>query len=175
MRFISKRNLNEELKALKKTFLGLIDIIEKMHKHSIEDYKNVISCEMDEEIIDSTKFEKEYSVQFHLMFFDIAEEFKYRLRTLKRELIKKLDVKKIKMKELKAIVKENESFGEPDPKLDNESIKKIMEYINSNTKLNFIPEESESENESIKKSQEHIDSNSKDTAEDTALSMMKRE
>ena len=79
------------------------------------------------------------------------------------------------MKELKAIVKENESFGEPDPKSDNESIKKIMEYINSNKKLNFIPEESESENESIKKSQEHIDSISKDTAEDTALSMMKRE
>ena len=34
-----------------------------------------------------------------------------------------------------------------------------MEYINSNKKLNFIPEESESENESIKKSQEYIDSN----------------
>ena len=108
-----------------------------MHKHSIEDYKNVISDEMDGEIIDLTKFEKVYSVQFHLMFFDIAEEFKYRLRTLKCELIKKLGVKKIKMKELKAIVEENESFGEPDPKSDNESIKKIMEYVNSNGEDNY--------------------------------------
>ena len=98
-----KEKLERRIESFEKeTFLGLIDIIEKMHKHSIEDYKNVISCEMDEEIIDSTKFEKVYSVQFHLMFFDIAEEFKYRLRTLKRELIKKLDVKKNKNERIKS-------------------------------------------------------------------------
>ena len=147
-----KKKLELRIESFEKeTLLGLIEIIDKMHKKSIEDYKNVINNHFIDEngkIIDSLKFEKVCSEQFHLMFFNIAEEFKHRLRTLKRELIKKLNVKKIKMKELKATVEENESFGKPDPKSDNESIKKIMEYINSN---------------------------SKDTAEDTASSMMKRE
>ena len=57
-----------------------------MHKHSIEDYKHVISCELDKDIIDESKFEKVYSEQFYLMFDDIAEEFQYRLKTLKYEL-----------------------------------------------------------------------------------------
>ena len=54
--------------------------------------KNVIDYHLNDEngeITDSIKFEKVYSEQFYLMFDDIAEEFKYRLKTLKYELIKK--------------------------------------------------------------------------------------
>ena len=45
----------------KETLLGIFEIIDKMHKHSIEDYKNVIDAELTEEdgkITDSIKFEK---------------------------------------------------------------------------------------------------------------------
>ena len=76
----------------KETLLGLIEIIDKIRKHSIEDYKNVIDYHLNDEngeTTDSIKFEKVYSEQFYLMFDDIAEEFKYRLKTLKYELIKK--------------------------------------------------------------------------------------
>ena len=93
-----KKRLELRIESFEKeTLLGLIEIIDKMHKKSIEDYKNVIDDDLDDEngkIIDSLKFEKVYSEQFYLMFDDIAEEFQYRLRTLKRELIKKLDIKK---------------------------------------------------------------------------------
>ena len=77
----------------KETLFGLVDIIEKMHKHSIEDYKNVISCELEGDIISEYKFEKVYSEQFHSMFEHIAEEFIDRLTDLKLELIQKLDIK----------------------------------------------------------------------------------
>ena len=60
----------------KETFFGLVDIIDKMHKHSIEDYKNIISCEIDGDMINEYKFEQVYSEQFYLMFEHIAEEFK---------------------------------------------------------------------------------------------------
>ena len=90
----------------------LIEIIEKIRKHSIEDYKNVIDYHLNDEngeTTDSIKFEKVYSEQFYLMFDDIAEEFKYRLKTLKYELIKKLDIKKRDIKKLQVIIEENES------------------------------------------------------------------
>ena len=93
-----KKRLELRIESFEKeTLLGLIEIIDKMHKKSIEDYKNVIDDHLDDEngkIIDSLKFEKVYSEQFYLMFDDIAEEFQYRLRTLKYELIKKRDIKK---------------------------------------------------------------------------------
>ena len=117
-----------------------------MHKHSIEDYKNVIDYNLNDEngkITDSLKFEKVYSEQFYLMFHDIAQEFQYRLKTLKYELIKKLDIKKRDIKRLQVIIEETESKSES----DNES-------------------ENESDNESIKKSKINQNSNSKDTAED---------
>ena len=105
----------------KETILGLVDIIDKMHKHSIEDYKNVISCEIDGDIIDEYKFEQVYSEQFHLMFEHIAEEFKHRLTNLKCELIKRLDIKNIKSnKKLNVIPEESESDNES----NNQSIKK---------------------------------------------------
>ena len=59
------------------------------------------------------------------MFDDIAEEFQYRLRTLKYELIKKLDIKKRDIKKLQVIAEENESESESDNESNNESIKKI--------------------------------------------------
>ena len=126
-----KKILERRIESFEKeTFLGLVDIIDKMCKHSIEDYKNVISCEMDGETTDSIKFEKVYSEQFYLMFDDIAKEFQHRLRTLEWELIKKLDIGERDKKKLQVITEENESEN----KSDNESIKKSQEYINSNSR-----------------------------------------
>ena len=76
----------------KETFCGLVDIIDKMHKHSIEDHKNVIDYHLNDEngkITDDIKFEQVYSEQFYLMFEHIAEEFPIKIRELKSELIKK--------------------------------------------------------------------------------------
>ena len=107
----------------KETLLGIFEIIDKMHKHSIEDYKHVIDGylteEDDEQIKSDIEFEKIYSEQFNLMFEHIAEEFQYRLKILKSELIKKLDIKKIKISDNKS---DNES--------DNESTtKKLYKYF----------------------------------------------
>ena len=74
------------------TLLGPIEIIDKMHKHSIEDYKNVIDYHLNDEngkITDDIKFEKVYSKQFEMMFKHIDEEFKIRLMDLKSEFKKK--------------------------------------------------------------------------------------
>ena len=84
-----------------------------MHKHSIEDYKNVIDAELTEEdgkITDSRKFEKVYSKQFYSMFEHIAEEFQWRLKDLKSELEKRLDIRY-----------KNESDNESEDESDNES------------------------------------------------------
>ena len=78
------------------TLLGLIEIIDKMHKHSIEDYKNVIDYHLNDEngeITESIKFENVYSKQFHFMFEDIETQFIVRLKDLKSELEKRLDIK----------------------------------------------------------------------------------
>ena len=112
----------------KETLLGIFEIINKMHKHSIEDYKNVIDYHLNDEngeITDSMKFEKVYSEQFHLMFDDIAEEFQHRLKTLKHELIKRLDIKKRDIKKLQVITEENESENE----CDNESIPESLKSL----------------------------------------------
>ena len=106
-----------------------------MHKHSIEDYKNVIDYHLNDEngkITDSIKFKKAHSEQFYLIFDNIAEEFQNTLRTLKCELIKKLDIKKLeikklqviteeklKIKKLQVITEENESESESDNESNN--------------------------------------------------------
>ena len=62
----------------KETLLGIFEIIDKMHKHAINDYKNVIDSYLTEdleEIKSDMEFEKIYSEQFHSMFEHIAEEF----------------------------------------------------------------------------------------------------
>ena len=90
----------------KETLLGIFEIIDKMHKHSIEDYKNLIDAELTEEdgkITDSIKFEKVYSKQFYLMFEDIAEQFQCRLNDLKSELEKRLDIQKPDITKLQVI------------------------------------------------------------------------
>ena len=97
----------------KETLLGLFDIIDKMHKHSIEDYKNVINYHLNDEngkITDSIKFEKVYSKQFYSMFEHIAEEFQWRLKDLKSELEKRLDIRY-----------KNESDNELEDESDSES------------------------------------------------------
>ena len=102
----------------KETLLGIFEIINKMHKHAIKDYKNVINADHlhDEngKITDSIKFEKVYSEQFHLMFEHIAEDFQQRLENLKFELEKRLDIRYKNESN-------NESDNESDNKSDNES------------------------------------------------------
>ena len=123
MRIISRKKYERRIESFEKeTLLGIFEIIDKMYKHSIEDYKNVIDYHLNDEngeITDSIKFEKVYSEQFYLMFDDIAEEFKYRLKTLKYELIKKLDIKKRDIKKLQVITEENESEIELESDLPN--------------------------------------------------------
>ena len=48
----------------KETLLGIFEIINKMHKHSIEDYKNVIDCYYTEDLekIKSTQEFEKYTV-----------------------------------------------------------------------------------------------------------------
>ena len=111
----------------KETLLGIFEIINKMHKHAIEDYKNVIDAELTEEegkITDSIKFEKVYSKQFYLMFEHIAEDFQLRLKDLKSELEKRLD---IRYKNESNNESDNESESESESHSESESIKKIPE------------------------------------------------
>ena len=124
----------------KETLLGIFEIIDKMHKHSIEDYKNVIDGylteEDDEQIKSDIEFEKIYSEQFHLMFQHIAEDFKIRLKELKCELMKRLDIKPRIIKKLNVIQEENESDSESSDDSENEletDPKKFMEKL---TKFN---------------------------------------
>ena len=111
----------------KETLLGIFEIIDKMHKHSIEDYKHVIDGylteEDDEQIKSDIEFEKIYSEQFHLMFEHIAEDFKIRLKELKCELMKRLDIKPRIINKLNVIQEENESENESENECDNESLK----------------------------------------------------
>ena len=141
MKTISRKDLNAELKALrKKLFFGIFEIIDKMHKHSIEDYKHVIDGylteEDDEQIKSDIEFEKIYSEQFHSMFEHIAEEFQWRLKDLKVELMKRLDIKPRIINKLNVIQEENESDSESSDDSENEletDPKKFMEKL---TKFN---------------------------------------
>ena len=106
----SRKDSNTESKALKrKTLLGLYNIIGKMHKHCIKDYKDVIDDYLTEdldEIKSDAEFEKIYS-EFHSMFEHISEEFQCKLKDLKCELMKRLDIKKSQF-----IKEENKSESE---------------------------------------------------------------
>ena len=111
----------------KETLLGIFEIIDKMHKHAIEDYKNVINAELTEEdgkITDSIKFEKVYSKQFYSMFEHIAEDFQWRLKDLKSELEKRLDIRYKNKSENETT---NESENESEDESENES--KIPSFI----------------------------------------------
>ena len=59
----------------KETLLGIFEIIDKIHKHSIKDYKKIIDHHLTEdlkELKSDLEFEKIYSEKFHLMFKHIA-------------------------------------------------------------------------------------------------------
>ena len=103
-----------------------------MHKHSIEDYKHVIDGylteEDDEQIKSDIEFEKIYSEQFHLMFDDIETQFIVRLKDLKSELEKRLDIKYNNEPN-------NESFDESENECDNESLKSPPSIIIGKHKL----------------------------------------
>ena len=106
----------------KETLLGLYNIIGKMHKHCIKDYKDVIDDYLTEdldEIKSDAEFEKIYSQEFHSMFEHISEEFQCKLKDLKCELMKRLDIKKSQFikEENKS---ESESGNESESELHNE-------------------------------------------------------
>ena len=128
MKTTLRKNMNEELKASRKRpLLGIFEIINKMHKHAIEDYKNVINYHLHDEngkITDSIKFEKVYSEQFHLMFEHIAEDFQWRLKDLKSELEKRLDIRY-----------KNESNNESEDESDNESEDKSNNESENESKI----------------------------------------
>ena len=80
----------------KETLLGLYNIIRKMHKHCIKDYKDEIYDYLTEDLDEikcDAEFEKIYSKEFHSMFEHISEEFQRKLKDLKCELIKRLNIK----------------------------------------------------------------------------------
>ena len=137
-----KEKLERRIESFEiETLLGMVRTIDKTHKHSIEDYKNVIDCYLNCEngkITDLIKFRIEHIEQFYLIFDNIVEEFQNRLRTLKSELINKLYIKKQDKKKLRDIkklqviteenesesVSKSESESESDNESNNESIKK---------------------------------------------------
>ena len=101
----------------KETLFGILEIIDKMHKHAIKDYIHSINdySTDDGQVKSEIEFKKIYSEQFHLMFDHISKDFKLRLKDLKRELMKRLDIKK------QVITEENESEDESEDESDNES------------------------------------------------------
>ena len=96
----------------KETLFGILEIIDKMHKHAIKDYIHSINdySTDDGQVKSEIEFKKIYSEQFHSMFKHIAEEFKWRLKDLKSELEKRLDIRY-----------KNESDNESEDESDNES------------------------------------------------------
>ena len=113
-----KKRIEHKSEILEKeTLFGILEIIDKMHKHAIKDYIHSINdySTDDGQVKSEIEFKKIYSEQFHLMFDNISEDFKLRLKDLKRELMKRLDIKK------QVITEENESDNESDNKSDHES------------------------------------------------------
>ena len=120
----------------KETLFGIYEIIDRMHKHAIKDYIQVIDCyysEDIEEIKSESEFEKIYSKEFHSMFDHIAEDFKWRLKDLKVELIKRLDIQPHIPNKLDVI--EEESDDKPENESDDESESESHNEPNLKTKL----------------------------------------
>ena len=111
--------IEHKIKTLEEeTMLGLYDIINRMHKHAVRDYINVISCYFDE---DSDKpqtevqFDETFRKNVFEMFEHIEDDLKYRLKNLKLKLIKRFDI------QLESI--ESESESESESEIENEKIK----------------------------------------------------
>ena len=118
----------------KETLFGILEIIDKMHKHAIKDYIHSINdySTDDGQVKSEIEFKKIYSEQFHLMFDHIAEEFKWRLKDLKSELMKRLDIKK------QVITEENESDNESDNKSNSESENEKCVHHPTKDQLKFL-------------------------------------
>ena len=120
-----EKRLKHRIEILEKeTLFGIYEIIDRMHKHAIKDYIQVIDRYYSEDIDkikSESEFEKIYSKEFHSMFEHIAEDFQWRLKDLKVELMKRLDIKPRIKNKLNVIQEENESENESDDESENES------------------------------------------------------
>ena len=68
MELTFKLIIEHKIKTLEEeTMLGLYDIIDRMHKHAVKDYINVISCYYDEDL-DKVKSEVEFNKIFKKIF-----------------------------------------------------------------------------------------------------------
>ena len=97
------------------TMLGLYDIIERMHKHAVKDYINVISCYYDEdldEVKSEVEFNKIFRENFFKMFEHIEGDLQYRVKNLKLQLMKRFDIES----EVEESSSESESESENESK-----------------------------------------------------------
>ena len=119
------------------TMLGLYDIIDRMHKHAVEDYINVISCYYDEDL-DEVKSEVEFNKIFKKnvfeMFEHIKDDLEYRVQDLKLQLMKRFDIES----DFKELLSESESESESKsklrifgPKENREMISNLLQKIKS--------------------------------------------
>ena len=110
--------IEHKIKSLEEeTMLGLYDIIDRMHKHAIEDYINIISYYYDEdldEVKSEVEFDKIFRKNFFEMFEHIESDLHNRVIDLKSELIKRFEID---------VYSKSESDSESDSKSENEKIK----------------------------------------------------
>ena len=129
MELTFKLIIEHKIKTLEEeTMLGLCDIIDRMHKHAVKDYINVISCYYDEDL-DKVKSEVEFNKIFKKNFFEMFEHIKddleYRVQDLKLQLMKRFDIES----DLKELLSESES------EIDNEKIKTSNPKPNTELKI----------------------------------------
>ena len=129
MELTFKLIIEHKIKTLEEeTMLGLYDIIDRMHKHAVKDYINVISCYYDEDL-DKVKSEVEFNKIFKKNFFEMFEHIKddleYRVQDLKLQLMKRFDIES----DLKELLSESES------EIDNEKIKTSNPKPNTELKI----------------------------------------
>ena len=96
MKLNSKVITKHKIKTLEEeTMLGLYNIIDRMHKHAVEDYIHVISCYYDEDfkkVKNTVEFNKIFRKIFFDMFEHIEDDLQYRLKDLKLKLMKRFDI-----------------------------------------------------------------------------------
>ena len=116
--------IKHKIKTLEEeTMLGLYDIIDRMHKHAVNDYINVISYYYDEDL-DQPKNEFEFNEifkkNFHEMFEHIEGDLQCRVQNLKLKLMKRFDIKSDVEELLSESESESESESKSESKIDNE-------------------------------------------------------
>ena len=141
------------------TMLGLYDIIDRMHKHAVKDYINVISCYYDEdldEVKSEVEFDKIFRKNFFEMFEHIESDLQYRVKNLKLQLMKRFDIES----DFKELLSESESESESesdDKKRKTKNLKIFGRPIGFKLADDGDEPKSESEidNEKIKNSNQH--------------------